>query len=388
MFDKEKYKQTALKILSPIKSAGSTTRASDKFLFTAQRSNAGRDLPEYYLIYFLFADLLGFKNLGQFEKIAWSFPIDYNGKAFLIDYRKFGVGIFVQDPVADEKDAEAISKKIVGAIKSIRPFYDFIAEEAVKSSQFNVNNHNYQLQKRFDYLLKLYKAEYKKAIKNKKKVKTKSTITSIGTMTSFSTIDGKYYQNANWIAISCIEAFFSWTEHLFIHLAIVGQNLSDGNQVAKLIGGEWKDKFKAAIPYTTEDTQKFYNDLLLVRKQLRNFVAHGAFGKDGNAFKFHSKTGAVPVLMHHKKTKNRFSLYGELTFNESDVIKLIEDFIKYLWTGKLEPAMFYTQECCLPTILPYAYDGVYQNAVKNMRSMKEFCKYLTRQFDDAANMDW
>lgn len=43
------------------------TKAEKNFLFTAQRTDAGRKLIPYYLCYFLFVDLLGFKNLGQLE---------------------------------------------------------------------------------------------------------------------------------------------------------------------------------------------------------------------------------------------------------------------------------------------------------------------------------
>lgn len=167
MIEIEKFKEKALKILSPIKPADDDTEAEKNFLFKARRSNASKLLPEYYLIFFLFPDLLGFKNLGKFEKIAWSFPIDYKGKAFLIEYRKFGVGIFIHDQENDEKDALEISNKINGAVKSIRPFYDHIAEQAVNISEFSVNNNNQQLFKRFDFLLKLYKTEYGKYLDNK-----------------------------------------------------------------------------------------------------------------------------------------------------------------------------------------------------------------------------
>lgn len=387
-FDIEKYKQTALKILTPIKPADKNTLAKDKFLFSAERSDAGRMLPEYFLVYFLFNDLLGFKNLGQFEKIAWSFPIDYSGKAFLVECRKFGVGVFVQDKEKDEDEAEEIVRKINGAIKSIRPFYDHLAEEAVKKSEFNIVNNNQRLYDRFQYLISLYKKERKKYLKNKDKIKTETKEFENGKSTSYTNLGYQYHQNSNWIAISCIEAFFSWTEHLFIHLAVIAENMSNGDDVASLIEGEWKTKFKAAIKDNSKEANKFYDELLIVRQQLRNFVAHGAFGKNGNAFKFHSGTGAVPVLMNHKKQKNRFSLHGYLTFKEEDVIKLIEDFIKFLWKGSLEPAMYYTQECALPTILTLAVNGTYKMAMTDMESMKEYSDHLMSELDNAANMDW
>ena len=62
--DIQRHKQTALKILYPIVQANEKTFAKQNFLFSAQRSKAGYNLPEYFLIYFLFNDLLSFKNFA------------------------------------------------------------------------------------------------------------------------------------------------------------------------------------------------------------------------------------------------------------------------------------------------------------------------------------
>lgn len=388
MIDIEKYKQKALEILSPIKEANNSTKAKRNFLFDAERSDASRNLPEYYLIYFLFSDLLGFKNLGQFEKIAWSFPIDYNGKPFLIEYRKFGVGIFVEDKNEDKKAAEEIAKKINGAVKSCRPFYDFLAEDAVKKSKFNINNNNLELFERFNYLKKLYKAEYAKYLKYKGQTKTTVKKSKYGESRHIHSLEYPYQQKANWLAISCIEAFYSWTEHLFIHLAVINSGLKDGEEISKLINAEWKTKFKSAIPLKSNLETNFLNELSVIKQQLRNFVAHGAFGKDGNAFKFHSGTGAVPVLMHHKRSKNKFSLSGNLSFDNQKVIELIEEFIAYLWNGDLKPAMIYTQEFELPTILTYAQNGLYKTAIVSDVVMEKVADKISSMIDNAANMDW
>jgi len=388
LIDIEKYRKKALQILSPIKPADKGTNAVNDFLFSAKRSEASRLLPEYYLIFFLFSDLLNFKNLGRFEKIAWSFPIDYKGKAFLVEHRKFGVGVFIQDE-EDQEMAKEIAKKISGAVKSIRPYYDYLAEEAVSNSEFNVINNNRQLFDRFNFLLDSYKTEYQKFIDNKGKTEKKVEKSEFGEFTTIASLDFEFKQRANWLAISCIEAFYSWTEHLFIHLAIIGQNLSDGEKVSELIGAEWKTKFKAAIPIdSSKEAESFYNELITVRNQLRNFVAHGAFGKDGNAFRFHSKTGAVPVLMNHKKNKNKFSLHGFLTFKENEVIELIEEFIKFLWSDITAPAMEYTQEYQLPTILTLSANGTYKAACDSMGNMRAFADEIMNELDNAANMDW
>jgi len=78
--------------ITPLKAATSETKADKNFLFDAKRTDAGRSLPPYYLVYFLLVDLLAFRNIGQFEKVAWSVPVEYKGRAFLIEHRKFRAG--------------------------------------------------------------------------------------------------------------------------------------------------------------------------------------------------------------------------------------------------------------------------------------------------------
>lgn len=378
--DIERFKNNALKILSPVKAADENTIANQNFLFSGKRSIAGQQIDNYYLVYFLFVNLLGFKNLGKFEKLAWSVPIDYNGKAFLIEHRKMGVGIFIQDD-ADEEDAKVITKKINGAIKSSRPYFNYLAEQSINSSQLNIVNNNEDLFNRYSFFLNLYKKE------NKEKENKEDEQININNNIVFATPEyNKLNENTKWLAISVIEAFFSWTEHLFIHLAVLSQKIVTGDEVSKLIEAEWKTKFNTAI--SDPNVIKYFNDLILIRSQVRNFVAHGAFGKDGNAFYFHSGAGAVPVIMNFNQTKNRFSFSGKLKFNDEEVIKLIESFIIDLFKSNLKPAIIYTQEHFLITILPYASNGFYESAMRNENSMRKFCDYLENIFDDAANMDW
>lgn len=385
----EKLKSDALKILSPLKSVDKETMADKDFLFKAQKSEWSAKLPPYYLIYFLLSELCGFKDLGQFEKIAWSFPVDYDGKAFLIEYRKFGVGIFIHGK-EDEAIAKIIASKINGAVKKVQPYYSYIAEQAVQNARLNVHNNNRDLFERHEYLRKLYDQQEAFYRKNKHVAKKKEYKDADGKIllisTSFPAF--KYQRQANWLAISCIEAFYSWTEHLFIHLAIIAQGLSDGGEIAGLIESEWKEKFFKAIPVQDKQVKKIFDELLIIRQQLRNFVAHGAFGKNGNAFSFHSNTGAVPVLLNHEKVQNRFSLSGKLSFDDRAVMALMDEFIKYLWQGPLKPAMYYTQKLHLPTIVTYAKNGQYKQAMDNPRVMKKFTEELLYRIDNSANMDW
>ena len=64
--DTEILKEKVLLAFNPIKEADKNTKAKKQFLFSAQRTDAGRSLPPYQLVYFLFHNLLGFKDLGRF----------------------------------------------------------------------------------------------------------------------------------------------------------------------------------------------------------------------------------------------------------------------------------------------------------------------------------
>lgn len=136
----EPVRDAAKRALGPVIPANPDTRADKNLLFDAKRTEAGRELPPYYLVYFLLVELLGFRNLGRFEKIDWSVPIGFEGKAFLIEHRKFGLGVFAHDPDTEEDAARKIVRHIKKAVKVAQPFFDWLAEQAVAASKLNVTN--------------------------------------------------------------------------------------------------------------------------------------------------------------------------------------------------------------------------------------------------------
>ena len=76
--------------------------------FSARKTSASRQLPAPYLVYFLLVDLLGYKDLGRWEKLAYSIPVDFNGTAYLVEHRKLGLGLFAADPETQEEDATVV----------------------------------------------------------------------------------------------------------------------------------------------------------------------------------------------------------------------------------------------------------------------------------------
>lgn len=383
----ELLRSKVLEAIKPIRPADNKSAAPKDFLFIAQRTNVGRELPQYYLIYFLLVDLLKFKNLGRWEKTAWSVPIDFKGKAFIIEYRKMGLGVFVENPDLYENDVKEIVDLIKKGVKVAEPYFEWIAEQAVKNSALNLTNNGIRLFKKFEYFLSLYKEKSDEAVKRKDEVHVEK-ISEDGMAKTYYIPFWDLRRNAEWLALAAIDSFFSWTEHIFIHLAILLGKISTATEVANIAETEWSQKFKQTLGLDDPKTKEFYDQLILIRRQLRNYMAHGAFGKNGEAFHFHSSTGAVPLYLPHQKGRGRFTVAEDLGFDEAAAIEVIEKFIEHLWSGEREPARFYIQENDIPTILTMAKEGTYRQAMRSVDDMKDFLEGLCRMWDNSANMDW
>lgn len=375
----EAVRAAAKRALQPIRPADETTAVPKNLLFSAQRTDAGRGLPPYYLVYFLLVDLLEFRDLGRFEKLAWSVPIDYNGKAFLIEHRKLGLGIFVEDPALHEKAAAEVAIRIHKAVKVARPYFEWRAETAVAGSKLNVKNHTDELGERFKYFL----SEYRSVVDSIRSEEERLSEWNISFSERYTLTE-----RATWLAGAVIDAFFSFTEHVFIHLAILQGKISTGNEVASLAGADWAAKFKAVFDLKDSTAKRFYDDLTEIRRQHRNFVAHGSFGKQGEAFTFHSGAGAAPVLLPHLRGTQKFALSGPLTVEDPEAITTILSFMEFLWADEREPARVYLERTSLPVIMTMAADGTYTRAMQSCEEMESLAEHLVNEWDRSANMDW
>lgn len=397
--DLQGVREAALKALGEVDPAGAPkSDVEARGLMLSSRTNGGRSLPEYYLVYFLLVDLLGFPNMGQWEKSAWTVPIRYRGRLYGVEHRKMGLGVFAPtlDPHARmsgppsteaESDAKEIAALITKAVTVAEPYFEWRAEQAASTSQLNVLNKSDWLFERYEFFRDRFRALSDEAEqqKNERNI-TKETLADGTMLTTGRFPSYTLRREAEWNAQAAVEAFFSWTEHAFIHLAILQGRLHTGDDVARLAEADWKTKFKAALNISDSETKKHYDNLLDLRAQLRNFMAHGAFGKRGEAFRFHSGAGAVPLLLTGSQ-KHRYSLTGKPAFDERWAITEIEQFIDHLWSGSRLPARHYVFSS-LPSILTLGSDGTYARCMQSEDDMKEFVEHLTHQFDNAANMDW
>ena len=275
------------------------------------------------------------------------------------------------------------------AVKVAQPFFDWLADEAVARSAVNVVNNSPELYRRFEYLLATYQAKADEAERRRDERVVKEGVTPDGatwTETSFPSFE--LQRQARWLALSAVEAFFAWTEHVLIHLAILTGGVTTASDVAELAAADWSLKFKCAFDIKNPTSKDQFDRLVAVRRELRNHVAHGAFGKQGEAFSFHSGAGAVPVMLPHRSGSRTFRLGQGLSFNPREALAVLEEFREHIWSGDRGPAEIYIQGSGLPVILTMVIDGTYANAMRSTEEMQAFVDHMLQMTDSAANMDW
>jgi len=181
--DIEKIRRKVIKALDNISPVNENTYAEKEFLFKAKGALNHKQLPPYYLLYFLFVDLLKYKNLGTFEKVAWTIPFDYKGKAYLIEHTKFGVYLNAHNPIEEKREIQEILERINIAIEIAKPYFKYVANNAIDGNKINIKNNSAKLYNRYIYFL----TEYKKCkMKLNKEIKKPPKITKIKNCTTIS----------------------------------------------------------------------------------------------------------------------------------------------------------------------------------------------------------
>ena len=88
--DIEAIRKKAFYAIRPLKNVEPTSCAVG-----GHRTKAGSRLPEYYLVYFLLVDLLGFDYVGKDEKVAWAIPVDLRGQLLSIETSEIWLRCFL-----------------------------------------------------------------------------------------------------------------------------------------------------------------------------------------------------------------------------------------------------------------------------------------------------
>lgn len=361
--DVEILKKQITEILNGFSIPTRHTKVEDGFWRILEHKSLDKRFPIVVPVYFLLVYLLGYEDLGPSEKTVWTIPIEYDKIVFLLELKKSG--FYISSPNLKQKQPQLnyVIKQLAKASKAVLPFCDYIAENAIENSQLSIINNSRQLFERFDSFLQMYN-EKMKMFKNEKEVFHKETGSWL-----------LYDKNAQWLAIAAIEAFFSWTEHVFVLLAVFFNKVKNGKELVWLAkNSTWAEKYKKVFDLNNKKDKDFYDKLTNLRDEIRNYMAHGTFSKDARSIMFHTKMGAIPLnFKNESKTNISFNLeYMILNLIKEEQIMLLSHFVDFLWSDERELAKKYIQETSLSLNLQKALKCEYQKLILDTNKYEEY----------------
>lgn len=122
------------------------------------------------------------------------------------------------------------------------------------------------------------------------------------------------------------------------------------------------------------DDKAVYDGIISLRTDLRNYVTHGSFGKDGSTFAFHTAVGSVPLRVLDGRSSADFSFGTDGAGDWEGDYQRIDEFVPQLWSNGRTPAQLYI-EAAFPCILSYSIDGTYARAMQSKTEMTVFVDY-------------
>jgi hypothetical protein len=276
----DRRRKIVLKAIQPIRTADLQS------YFYGKRTTAGGNLPPYYLVYFLLIELLKFPHLAKAEKVAWSIPVSFNDNIFVIEHRKLGLGVFAPESEDHEAAAAEIVRLVHKGVRAAEPFFEWIADEAVKSSELNVINRSESLFGRFEFLLEQHNSLSNEALARTGERQVEEKVSGDGKQktTTVRFPEFELRLKAKWLALSVIEAFFSWTEHVFIHLAVLRGSIFTASEVSDLASAEWQTKFDRAVGTPTGVMATLFNQLLAFAPRVTQLPSPWCVWKRGSRF--------------------------------------------------------------------------------------------------------
>lgn len=379
-FSHEKAYENARRAIAPLKPRQSDISETGKLM-----TFKGIPHSEYYLIFILLVDLLGFKYWGPGEKVAYIIPVEFKGRYYVIIYAKFGMRIEYREG----GDGSAVYAALKRGMKAAKPYYIWRAAQASETSDLNLISKCPQLWEKYVFLKEQSETLMQKFEAEKDNPVVEEGFNEDGSF-SWSTIRYpayEFYKQAVWLHEAAVDALFAWCEQALVHIAVLLGKLTNGKQIADLLNRDFGEKCKLVLNLSEAGDKSAYDDIIELRAQLRNYVAHGSFGKDGSTFQFHSQVGAVPLKILDNQTSSEFSFGSEPSRDWKNDYSRIDRFLGQLWSGARSPAKQYL-EAGLPCVLTYTTNGTYQRAMESDDVMREFVDYLSMEIDNAANMDF
>lgn len=334
---------------------------------------------------FILRKIVGCEDSGRGEKLAWEFPLRFEGVAMTLAFEKFGLRAYV-DASLDDEAATALAQRMAEQLARAVPLLKktvltAIADEQVTLGVVNVENHYRRLHRQFTHF---------------KKLSEQSLVTAAGTERVTEELpDGGWRssnparyieEEARFEGKAAVHMLFSLLEHLLlIEFFLAGKDPANG-QLAQFIGSGWNDKFKQVADLTDSETKRQYDRLVALHEDLRNPTAHGEVESDGTDFRFIlPDIGPVATRLVVQKGTRRTYRWTSSTIH--DILAELTEVERWLASGFLGRAVQYG-ESDLELYFGSDLGAAIALSSDDPEGLNQVIEYVSRMVDNAANMDW
>ncbi|MFI2315612.1 hypothetical protein [Streptomyces sp. CB00072] len=328
-------------------------------------------------------DLLGSRNLGHGEKLAWEYTFIVDGHSCALAHQKFGLRLYIDSRSLPSKgDAEALCERIVKMFEKAQKYLErhylrAFAEEQIRQGRVTVRNQHRRLRDVYAYFRE--GAELSFAGQGR----VDADLGNGWTLVAPKETEGFYN------TVAMVSAYFSLLEHnLVLLLPFLGFDPSKGD-LKSFIGDRWGVKFKRILPVGSNASAKAHFDALhRIAEEYRNTYGHGGFDKFGSSMLFHMEgVGALPAVLSDIRDSPHFAFIPVGMDDFEGIRETFDAFDDWVSDTAAPLAMKWIKGG-----LDVYYDDRFRAQVKEaMRSEDDFMAmldYYGYLADQAANMDW
>ena len=322
--------------------------------------------PPSYIIDILFFNVLGCIDFGSWDKIKWHTYFSYKNVTFLLYDYKFGSSTikYVDDDPSKKIVLEELLKKIKIASKLIdKELRAFLEQEIIKEN-FYIRNSYISLKLIYNY----YKDKYIKTRKRFSNVRPAKD-TSDKSLTNFLNKKWNLDKESQYYMFSVIISFFSLSEFLLISLLCFSNKKVSYNYFKNL---SWDERFKLIFNISkNKEICKIYNDLLEIRKEYRNPLAHGIWSQYEQLLVPLKMFGLLPVSYEFAGKSMIFGMDKGISMDK--ILNTFNSFFKYLNSDVWYRMVVRYLDYNFP--IPFNRNEI-DNIKKFMKNENEFEEYL------------
>jgi len=328
-------------------------------------------VPE--LVLFVLRNMFGCKWQDVGEKVRWSILCSFREEPIIFDLKKFGLTLTY--PVDMENSIETALGRLCKAIKFAEKELDKIADQQINDGNVSIANYYHDFYRRYRFFRDQASISYNKEA-------------PVDTEFGLSTQPDRPHIEGGYMTIAMIDAYFSYLEHILaLMLPFCGFDFKSG-EIKKLISGTWSDKFKFVCKLSDPECKVIYDDLLKLKKVVRNPMAHGGVENKWNSLYIHMPDiGELPACFSAIKESIRFDFVPFNPAKHNDVCDVFDKTDELLSSGNRYFGFRYAKSGMNVAFNP-DWVSHYNEAMTSKQNFEEFIEYVCKLSDDYDNVDF